>query len=64
MLEKEHWAPVATVIYGDNQGATALVRNPQFHSRTKLSRGAGQAQQPFAAKNRSDKGQLLTGGLG
>lgn len=25
----------ATVIYGDNQGALALARNPQFHARTK-----------------------------
>jgi len=25
----------ATIIYGDNQGAIALARNPQFHSRTK-----------------------------
>lgn len=27
--------PAATVIFGDNQGAIALARNPQFHSRTK-----------------------------
>ena len=27
--------PVATIIYGDNQGAIALAKNPQFHSRTK-----------------------------
>lgn len=25
----------ATVIYGDNQGAIALAKNPQFHARTK-----------------------------
>jgi Zn ribbon nucleic-acid-binding protein len=27
--------PQATVIFGDNQGAIALAKNPQFHSRTK-----------------------------
>ena len=32
--EEEH-APAATIIYGDNQGAIALARNPQFHARTK-----------------------------
>ena len=31
-LEEE---PTATIIYGDNQGAIALAKNPQFHSRTK-----------------------------
>jgi hypothetical protein len=25
----------ATIIYGDNQGAIALAKNPQFHARTK-----------------------------
>lgn len=30
--EKE---PMATVIFGDNQGAIALAKNPQFHARTK-----------------------------
>ena len=27
--------PTATIIFGDNQGAIALAKNPQFHSRTK-----------------------------
>jgi hypothetical protein len=27
--------PTATIIFGDNQGAIALARNPQFHARTK-----------------------------
>ena len=27
--------PVATIIFGDNQGAIQLARNPQFHARTK-----------------------------
>lgn len=27
--------PTATIIYGDNQGAIALAKNPQFHARTK-----------------------------
>ena len=27
--------PAATVIFGDNQGAIQLARNPQFHARTK-----------------------------
>ena len=27
--------PTATIIYGDNQGAIALARDPQFHPRTK-----------------------------
>jgi hypothetical protein len=27
--------PGATIIYGDNQGAIALAKNPQFHARTK-----------------------------
>ena len=31
----EGHAPVTTIIYGDNQGAIALARNPQFHARTK-----------------------------
>lgn len=26
--------PTATVIFGDNQGAIALAKNPQFHART------------------------------
>ena len=26
---------MTTIIYGDNQGAIALARNPQFHARTK-----------------------------
>src|SRR5205085_10221192 len=27
--------PLATIIFGDNQGAIALSKNPQFHPRTK-----------------------------
>jgi hypothetical protein len=27
--------PAATIIYGDNQGAIALAKNPQFHARSK-----------------------------
>jgi hypothetical protein len=27
--------PVTTIIYGDNQGAIALAKNPQFHARSK-----------------------------
>jgi len=27
--------PKATVIFGDNQGAIALAKNPQFHARSK-----------------------------
>lgn len=27
--------PQAVVIFGDNQGAIALAKNPQFHARTK-----------------------------
>jgi len=30
-----HEEPMATVIFGDNQGAIALAKNPQFHARTK-----------------------------
>jgi len=33
LLGKEE--PAATIIYGDNQGAIALAKNPQFHARTK-----------------------------
>lgn len=35
IAEGEGQAPVATIIYGDNQGAIALAKNPQFHARTK-----------------------------
>ena len=35
VAEEEGESPVATVIYGDNQGAIALAKNPQFHARTK-----------------------------
>ncbi|KJZ70562.1 hypothetical protein HIM_10030 [Hirsutella minnesotensis 3608] len=35
VAEEEGHAPAATIIYGDNQGAIALARNPQFHARTK-----------------------------
>ena len=34
-LLKSEEEPIATIIYGDNQGAIALAKNPQFHSRTK-----------------------------
>ena len=34
-LNPEDSSPVATIIYGDNQGAIALAKNPQFHARTK-----------------------------
>lgn len=34
-LVKDDEEPTATVIFRDNQGAIALVKNPQFHSRTK-----------------------------
>ena len=34
-LLKDEEEPTATVIFGDNQGAIALAKNPQFHSRTK-----------------------------
>lgn len=34
-LVKDDEEPTATVIFGDNQGAIALAKNPQFHSRTK-----------------------------
>ena len=34
-LLREIDSPQATVIYGDNQGAIALAKNPQLHSRTK-----------------------------
>ncbi len=32
-MDKEE--PSATIIFGDNQGAIALAKNPQFHARTK-----------------------------
>lgn len=35
VADTEGHAPVATIIYGDNQGAIALAKNPQFHARTK-----------------------------
>ena len=35
VAEEEGHAPIATVIYGDNQGAIALTKNPEFHARTK-----------------------------
>jgi hypothetical protein len=35
IAEEEGQAPAATIIYGDNQGAIALAKNPQFHARTK-----------------------------
>ena len=35
VAEEEGHAPVATVIYGDNQGVIVLAKNPQFHARTK-----------------------------
>ena len=35
VAEEEGHTPVAPVIYGDDQGAIALARNPQFHARTK-----------------------------
>jgi hypothetical protein len=34
-LNPENASPMATIIYGDNQGAIALAKNPQFHARTK-----------------------------
>ena len=34
-LLKNQKEPSATIIFGDNQGAIALAKNPQFHSRTK-----------------------------
>ena len=34
-LNPENSSPMATIIYGDNQGAIALAKNPQFHARTK-----------------------------
>lgn len=34
-LIKDDKEPMVTVIFGDNQGAIALAKNPQFHSRTK-----------------------------
>lgn len=34
-LFKNDEKPTATVIFGYNQGAIALAKNPQFHSRTK-----------------------------
>lgn len=34
-LLRENDSPQATIIYGDNQGAIALAKHPQFHSRTK-----------------------------
>lgn len=33
LMNKE--APSATIIFGDNQGAITLVKNLQFHARTK-----------------------------
>ena len=33
LMDKEE--PSATIIFGDNQGAIALAKNPQFHARTK-----------------------------
>lgn len=34
-LLRENDSPQVTIIYGDNQGAIALAKNPQFHSSTK-----------------------------
>jgi hypothetical protein len=34
-LMQQDERPLATIIFGDNQGALALARNPQFHPRTK-----------------------------
>ena len=35
LLGKGTDEPIATVIYGDNQGAIMLAKNPQYHARTK-----------------------------
>ena len=34
-LDESYEEPAATVIFGDNQGAIALAKNPEFHARTK-----------------------------
>ena len=35
MYREDQPEPQAVVIYGDNQGAIALAKNPQYHTRTK-----------------------------